>query len=85
MTTWREQITHEMGQHGESWDDVQACTLSDAELNAQFNPDFGWPEGKPFTVWTAQRVYFPVTYDGAEWCGSVSRIPDGKPTEHIGR
>ena len=41
-------------------------------------------EGKPFTIWTANTVYFPVVYDGAEWVGSVSRNPDGKPTDHQG-
>ena len=54
------------------------------ELLKEFDGGFGCSEGEPFTLWTTNRVYFPVVYDGAEWCASVSRNPDGKPTYHIG-
>jgi len=83
-TTWRKLITQEMQEHGDSWDAVEACTLSNKELDRRFDADFGGTQGRAFTLWTKTRVYFPVQYDGAEWCGSVSRHPDGKPTHHMG-
>ena len=84
MITWRTFIEREMACYGETWQDVVACTLSEAALDRKFDAGYGGPDGEPFTVWTAKRVYFPVTYDGAEWCASVSRHPDGQPTKHIG-
>ena len=82
--SWRELITSEMADQGEMWADVVACTLNDTELDHPFYIGYGSREGKPFTVWTVKRVYFPVVYDWAKWCGSVSRNPDGKATDPIG-
>jgi hypothetical protein len=59
---------------------LRGRTLSDIELYNEF--DSSW--GTEFTMWTKARVYFPVMYDGSEWCSSVSRNPDGIPTDHIG-
>ena len=84
MTNWKEQIKYEMKQYDETFEDVVSCTLTDEELLEEYYEGYGTSEGKPFTLWTKNRVYFPVVYDGAEWCGSVSRNPDGKPTSHIG-
>lgn len=84
MTSWRDLIGKELTQNGESWDDVDSNTLSESEMDTKFNDGWGGSEGKPFTLWTHRRVYFPVVYDGAEWVGSVSRNPDGVPTEHQG-
>lgn len=83
-TTWREELTEAMTQRGESWADVEACTLDDAGLDKAFNSGFGSSEGAAFTCWTTKSVYFPVTYDGSESVGFVSRHPDGKPTGHWG-
>lgn len=77
-------ITKRMTEHNDSWDNVVSCTLTEEELRKSFDSGYGGPEGKPFTLWTETRVYFPVVYDGAEWVGSVSRNPDGNLTEHIG-
>lgn len=55
-----------------------------AEMDRKFDSGYGGEEGAHFTVWTAKRVYFPAGYDGSEWCGSVSRDPDGAPTAHVG-
>lgn len=82
--TWRRAILIEMLGQGETWKDIVACTLSDKELDAPFDSGYGALNGEPFTVWTAKRVYFPVGYNGSEWCCSVSRNPDGQPTKHIG-
>jgi len=42
--------------------------------------------GKPFLLWTNDRVYFLVIYDGKEWAGSVPRNPtsDFKLITHFG-
>lgn len=37
-----------------------------------------------FTIWTADRVYFPACYDGAEWIASVPRHPCAEAVEHVG-
>lgn len=83
-TNWRKLIEVELKKQEESWVDVVSCTLLEKELDEEFDGGFGAPEGKPFTLWTHDRVYFPVCYDGAEWVSSVSRLPDAVPTEHVG-
>lgn len=80
----RKAISREMRKRRDAWKNVVSCTLTDAELDVDFDDDFGGNDGRPFTLWTAGRVYFPVTYDGSEWVESVSREPDGKPTKHVG-
>lgn len=84
LTTWRKQITIEMERRGEEWKDVVSCTLEEDSLNIKFYDGYGTSCGTPFTLWTQERVYFPVVYDGAEWVESVSRNPDGIATEHVG-
>jgi hypothetical protein len=83
-TTWKELITDAMENSKESWDDVVSCTLTENELEKKFDGGYGGSEGKPFTLWTKKRVYFPVVYDGSEWVESVSRRPDKKPSGHFG-
>jgi hypothetical protein len=83
LATWRELLTEEMDRHGETFACIQSITLTDSQLDRWFDDGFGGAEGEPFTAWTARRVYFPTEYDGAEDVGSVSRHPDGKPTQHI--
>ena len=84
MTNWKELIEFEMKEKGETFADVVECTLTEEGLMKMFDCGFGGEEGVPFTLWTTNRVYFPICYDGAEWVGSVSRNPDGKPTHHLG-
>jgi len=83
MVTWLEMIICEMEYNGDSLDDKVSCTLSIVELGVPFDSGYGAIEGEPFTLWTKKRVYFPVSYDGAECVGSVSRDPDGRATSHI--
>lgn len=83
-TSWRQLIVAEMRLRDETWREVKSCTLTEEELDEKFDAGFGLPEGKPFTLWTENRVYFPVEYDGAERAASVARNPDGKATEHVG-
>lgn len=84
MATWRQLISKTMRSHGDDWTNVVSMTLTEGDLDRKFDDDYGLFNGQPFTVWTETRVYFPAGYDGAEWCSSVSRQPDGKPTEHVG-
>jgi len=84
MTTWRTLISEELQIQNETWTDVFSCTLLDSELDVEFDAGYGLKEGKPFTLWTHDRVYFPAQHDGREWVSSVSRLPDGKPTKHVG-
>lgn len=83
-TTWRRQISERLESNGEQWADVVACTLSAADLDRPFHDDYGACEGRPFTLWTRTRVYFPVCYDGAEWVRSVPRDPCDEMTRHVG-
>ena len=80
MTTWRKALTDA----GFDWGDLQGCTLSDEDLDVEFYDGFGASDGKPFTAWTSDRVYFPVVYDGSEWVGSVPRNPCDEATPHVG-
>ena len=82
--TWRKMIVMEMKDRGETFGDTVSCTLSEAELDEVFDDGYGGSEGKHFTLWTANRVYFPVVYDGAEWVGSVPRNPNDEKSEHVG-
>ena len=82
--TWREAIIEAMSYRLETWDDLEAVTLSNAELDEPFDDGFGLKEGKPFTAWTVKSVYVPVCYDGAEWVAGVPRHPCNKPTSHLG-
>ena len=84
METWRHLLEEAIWQRGETLADIRANTMTKEEMDKKFDPGFGAPEGVPFTVWTENTVYFPISYDGAERVGCVSRHPDGKPTEHQG-
>jgi hypothetical protein len=84
MITWREELHRVLAGNGESFDDIISNTMSEEEMDREFSDDWGCIEGSPFTVWTRERVYFPVCYDGSEWISWVSRNPDGKPTNHVG-
>lgn len=84
MTTWRAQITHEFYANRDSWEDVVHCTLSDSELDTEFNDGWGVTNGQPFTLWTENYVYFPICYDGAEWVGSAPRHPCDEALHHQG-
>lgn len=86
MTNWRILITREMDIHADGWENVVQCTLFDHGLDLPFDECSESPKGKPFTVWTRTRVYFPAyspQYGGEEWCASVSRNPDGRATDHV--
>lgn len=84
MENWKAMLDEALKENGEVWDDVEANTMTEAEMDEAFDAGYGGTEGIAFTVWTKNSVYFPICYDGAEWVGRVSRNPDGKPTDHQG-
>jgi hypothetical protein len=84
MSTWKELLEDALKERGEELADLEANTLTDADMAKEFDSGYGSTEGLTFTAWSAKTVYFPICYDGAEWVGSVSRHPNGKPTEHQG-
>lgn len=85
LTNWETLISNEMEVNNDSWDDLVKSTLSKKALKVEFNADaYGTAEGEPFTLWTKEYVYFPVVYDGMEWCGSVPRHPCKEKTHHQG-
>jgi len=58
--------------------------LNHYQFSATFDTSYGRCKGCHFTAWGESHVYFPVTYDGAEWIGSVPRNPEPCATEHFG-
>lgn len=85
MATWKELISFEMEAYHEQWSDVEAITLTDEEAAEEFDDSFKpRVQGKPFTAWTKNRVYFPICHDGAESCGSAPRNPNGEACAHQG-
>lgn len=84
LTSWIECISGEMRKNKDDWENMETSTLTDEEFYAPFEARFGGIQGKPFTLWTRDFVYFPVRSGDYEWCGSVPRNPCDKATEHKG-
>lgn len=83
MKSWKELIVNEMEVFDESWENVISNTLPDDELEKKFD-NYCCSNEASFTLWTKNRVYFPVGYDSCLSVGSVSRNPDGNPTNYFG-
>jgi hypothetical protein len=84
LTTWRKELTRSLIDNEENWLNVVETTLSDIDLDAEFDPGYGGENGCAFTLWTVDFVYFPVCYDGLEWVGSAPRYPCSNATKHQG-
>ena len=84
ITTWRKEILKEMEQNEDLDINNYVCTLTEEELDIEFDAGYGDPNGSPFTLWTTWWVYFPISYDGWEYSGSVSRNPIKIQTKHQG-
>ncbi|MEM9263964.1 MAG: hypothetical protein AAGA46_00395 [Cyanobacteria bacterium P01_F01_bin.13] len=83
MATWRGLIKDELNSNSESWEDIVSTTLTEQDLDREFDDSYGGAEGCPFTLWTHKRVYFPTEYDGAEGVKSAPRNPSNEKTEHV--
>jgi len=81
--SWREMFIEEFNQTGDSFENT-VITLTDEELDVKFDSGHGETEGKKFTAWSKDWVYFPICYDGEEWIGRVARNPNGQATSHQG-
>lgn len=81
MISWYELIKAEADNNGE---EIIECTLTEEELHQKFDGGYGGEEGAPFTAWSENWVYFPICYDGAEWCGSAPRNPCDIKLDHQG-
>ncbi len=97
LVSWRDLITQVMNLHGETFNDMETVILkvndySDEEpriltveeLDRKFDNGYGGSNGSSFTLWTKNRVYFPVVYDGKEWASSVPRNPCDEAQRHVG-
>jgi len=82
-TTWRTKLLQAFTETGDDFDQM-ICTLSEKELDEEFDPSYGFIGGKAFTAWGEKYVYFPVVYDGSEWVGYAPRNPCGEATPHQG-
>jgi len=82
--TWRQGISEAVQVNGDSWENLVSITLTEEDLDVDFDAGYGGEEGKPFTVWTKEFVYFPASYDGSEWVASVPRNPCKVATDHVG-
>lgn len=84
MATWRNLLTESFQKNGEVFADCEGCTLTEAELDAEFDDGWGSSEGKRFTAWGQKYVYFPVVYDGSESIGYAPRNPCDEAMLHWG-
>lgn len=82
-TTWRKLIAEECDYYEDNVDELE-MTLDPAELDVEFNDGHGLTEGAPFTAWSKDRVYFPLTYLGTECVGSAPRNPCEEACGHQG-
>jgi len=82
-TTWRQELDEARKEAGDD-SEIVAVAPREANLDVTFNEGFGGSEGPHLLVWTHERVYFPVVYDGAEWLGSAPRNPQADGQRHVG-
>lgn len=83
MTTWRKRFEEER-ENEEDASPVVAVAPDEATLDVEFDAGYGGENGRPVLIWTEQRVYFPVCYDGSEWIGSAPRNPTTEGQGHVG-
>jgi hypothetical protein len=82
LTTWRQQL--EIARDDDDTDPVIAYAPDETAFDTIFDPGYGGSDGPPVLAWTAQYVYFPVVYDGAEWLGRAPRNPQPQGQPHVG-
>ena len=80
-TTWREAFEKA---RGEDSSPVVAVAPDEATLDVEFDDGWGGSCGPQALIWTEERVYFPVVYDGSEWLGSAPRNPTTEGQAHVG-
>lgn len=83
METWQEMFEECRTEDGDT-SPVVAVAPDESVLDVAFDSDYGSSAGPAVLIWTEERVYFPVVYDGAEWLESVPRNPVPHPKGHVG-
>ena len=78
---WWQELKDEMQAMGDSFPPI-FCTLPEEEMRKEFDGSYGIAEGKPFTAWGENWVYFPLEYDGSERIGRAPRNPCNISLEH---
>lgn len=81
--TWREELLDACETTGEVFARL-TITLTEEELDVEFDAGYGSPNGGNFTAWGDRFVYFPVCYDGKEWVAWVPRHPCPIKMHHQG-
>ena len=82
-TSWGQLLRRICSEIGVDFGEVTS-TLTNEEMNRQFDGGYGGSEGTPFTAWSRDWVFFPVVYDGSEWVGYAPRNPCDIKTKHQG-
>jgi len=69
----------EMIKYNETWNDVEASTISNDNLNLEARENYY--SISIFNIWTKNRIYFSTTYDDMPGIDSISRNPTEIPRE----
>jgi len=85
VTTWRQLFDDARREVSDTSPIVQVAP-NEAVLDVEFDSNSGVSEepAVPVLVWTEDRIYFPVVYDGLEWLGSAPRNPTTDGQGHVG-
>ena len=79
FTTWKELILIEMEKYNETLDDIISNTMSEEEMNKEFDNEWGGNSAYYFTIWSKTRIYFSAVNDGVfNLVESISRNPNNK-------
>ena len=76
MTTWKELLKQEMKYYNDDMKNI--VSVSPKNLNLDKNSES--EDENPFTIWTNDRVYFPMIYNDFGLIESVSRNPNDENT-----
>jgi len=82
VTTWRKELEEHFKRTGDSLDNM-TITISDEELDLEFNNGFGRPEGAHFMAWSDHYIYFNYEYDGSDFIICRERHPPGYIDEQM--
>lgn len=82
MATWRDKLSKQFEEVGDSWENVVHIAPHASVLDEEFYDGYGGAEGPSFTVWTSTYVYFPLEYDGYEYVGHAPRFPSPIAMKH---
>ena len=83
MANWKQMLQEEFEKNKEDFSKM-VTTLTEEEMNREFDSGYGGTEGAYFTAWGDKYVYFPICYDGAEWVGTAPRNPCDEKMAHQG-